>query len=615
MSVVLAQPQCSNQAVTDDGNPHTAGSIAPNATATPGAIGRFPIPIKIDDSSGNNSDKGGNNSDGTNNSNNSAIAGLSTSDYFGFNFEEDSNMMNGGGRTQNTENSDSDGSRGRGFGGGGRNKGMMIAQRKNIGFRHLTGGGGGMGGAAAGNGSLPVCKSEDQSHDGMGAELNKPSHEAAAAAAVANLQSIASESVQTPFNTSNNKRKAVTAQTQSNGYNPDDESGGGLTPFQKSVSRLGAAATSTSSLADTASIASEPSHMHSINTDATPASVESCSKGSRKKMNDFKREERNAREKERSYRIAKQINELRNLLSSGGVIVPKGTKSSVLTEAANYIRMLQQHQYRSELDRHQLIQQIQVIGGGALGPQAANAIRHVAAQNGVWSLGSFGGLPPRTAMTGPQEKQQQQQQPLQLTQAGETSNQNEGPQQEDDKAIESPMLTKIEEHDYRFIFNSCLVGMAVASMGGSFIDCNLLFTQLSQYTKQEICSMTIFNLTSRADLQHAFDLVSQMISPPMDVSNASTIPRCVLRGSMKTRVDIGLSITLIKGDDGIAKCFCVTLIQNPSSPFDTSRPIPATADFLTTRDQQQQQQTQPQVDADSQIKQDGKMASPAFMTG
>jgi hypothetical protein len=69
----------------------------------------------------------------------------------------------------------------------------------------------------------------------------------------------------------------------------------------------------------------------------------------KKKLDDMKREERNAREKERSFRISRQINELRNLLSTGGVIVPKGTKSSVLTEAANYIRMLQQHQYRSEV--------------------------------------------------------------------------------------------------------------------------------------------------------------------------------------------------------------------------------------------------------------------------
>jgi hypothetical protein len=67
------------------------------------------------------------------------------------------------------------------------------------------------------------------------------------------------------------------------------------------------------------------------------------------KENESKREERNQREKERSFRISKQITELRDLLSSGGVVVPKGTKSSVLTEAASYIRMLQQHQYRSEM--------------------------------------------------------------------------------------------------------------------------------------------------------------------------------------------------------------------------------------------------------------------------
>lgn len=80
-----------------------------------------------------------------------------------------------------------------------------------------------------------------------------------------------------------------------------------------------------------------------------PSAVKSGEGGKKKSMTVKKREERNAREKERSFRISKQINELRDLLSTGGVIVAKGTKSSVLTEAANYIRMLQQHQYRAEL--------------------------------------------------------------------------------------------------------------------------------------------------------------------------------------------------------------------------------------------------------------------------
>ena len=62
-----------------------------------------------------------------------------------------------------------------------------------------------------------------------------------------------------------------------------------------------------------------------------------------------KREERNAREKERSCRIAQQIDDLRGLLSRGGVIVAKGTKSSVLQEAANYIEVLQRQQYQWEM--------------------------------------------------------------------------------------------------------------------------------------------------------------------------------------------------------------------------------------------------------------------------
>ncbi|KAL3944602.1 MAG: hypothetical protein SGBAC_001314 [Bacillariaceae sp.] len=170
-------------------------------------------------------------------------------------------------------------------------------------------------------------------------------------------------------------------------------------------------------------------------------------KGGRKKQkgNSSKREERNAREKERSFRISKQIGELQTLLSSGGVIVPKGTKSSVLTEAANYIRLLQQHHYSSEIDRHQLVQQIQMIGGGALGQQAATAVRHVAAQNGVWSLGNFGGMPPKSAMMYNQ-----------IPDGATGSSPAAGPALGPDG---SQLPNMIGVGDYRFVFNSCTVGM------------------------------------------------------------------------------------------------------------------------------------------------------------
>lgn len=141
------------------------------------------------------------------------------------------------------------------------------------------------------------------------------------------------------------------------------------------------------------------------------------------------------------------------------------------------------------------------------------------------------------------------------------------------QSASSGMSNTIEDVDYRHIFNSCTIGMAIASMGGAFIDCNKFFCQISNYTKQQICSMTVFNLTAREDLQSAFDLISQMLSAPLDPSVTNT--SCVLRGALRHRPDVGLSVKLIKGNDGVAKCFCITLIQNPSSVFDTSRPIPA----------------------------------------
>jgi PAS domain-containing protein len=432
--------------------------------------------------------------------------------------------------------------------------------------------------------------------NGSGARAGPPqatsqalTHEAAAAAAVAQLQHIANQSISSNSSSqeilsglhekmsSAMKRKP----SSDNGYKSDDE--------------------------ETLDQDPTPAHAHSnagVNLDQDDDSVVSFQqpgsrKGKKPKIHEDKREERNAREKERSYRITSQINELRALLSTGGVIVPKGTKNAVLTEAANYIRALQQQQYKSEIHRQQLIQQMQMIGGGQLGSQAAHAIRHVAAQTGVWSLGNFGGVPPRSAMS----SAQQEQEPNAVQSMSNTSSDHSISASTSTAAASTndQLMKNIEDHDYRFVFNSCAVGMAIASMGGAFIDCNQLFINLSEYNKQEICGLTIFNLTARDDLQNAFDLISQMISPPAE--NDEFSPSCVLRGNMKTRADLGLNITLIKDEEGIAKCFCVSLIKTPASPFDSSTPIHATAEFIRTGEVQ-----------DLKAKQTN-MSSPAFMAG
>lgn len=138
-------------------------------------------------------------------------------------------------------------------------------------------------------------------------------------------------------------------------------------------------------------------------------------------------------------------------------------------------------------------------------------------------------------------------------------------------AISQPAeLNSISPNDYKFVFNNSAVGMAIASMGGAFVDCNDIFCQLSEYTKEEVCAMTIFNMTARIDLQHAFDLISQMITPPSVEDQQKKSNTIVLRGAMKNRSDLGLSVSLIKGDLGIAKCFSVTLVKILS--METSRP-------------------------------------------
>ncbi|KAL7433818.1 hypothetical protein ACHAXH_005912 [Discostella pseudostelligera] len=271
-----------------------------------------------------------------------------------------------------------------------------------------------------------------------------------------------------------------------------------------------------------------------------------------------RREDRNLREKERSLKITQQIHELRNLLSMGGVIVPKGTKSTILTEAANYICLLQQQLYRLEMDKSQLVQEVQRIGSGAIGEKAAYAIRHAAAQNGVASI------------TNMSEGTLSSSDPLQSV--GSTSDQSSD---------------SLGDREYRHVFNSCSIGMAIATMGGSFIDCNPAFTQLSSYTRQELKAMTIFNITSRDDLQGAFDMMSQLITPPTggldadgnSIEDCKSQPPVILRSAIRHRSDLGLSVSLIRGDDGVARNFNVTLVKLPSPSTGSAKPVPATIDM------------------------------------
>lgn len=177
--------------------------------------------------------------------------------------------------------------------------------------------------------------------------------------------------------------------------------------------------------------------------------------------------------------------------------------------------------------------------------------------------------------------------------------------------LEPQAAAPTNQNDYQFIFNNSSVGMAIASLGGAFVDCNSIFCDLSEYTKEETCSMTIFNMTSRQDLQHAFDLISQMITPTLGNAaggvgigekGGEDKSSIVLRGAMKNRTDLGLSISLIKGENGIAKCFCVTLVRILS--METTKPDTVSIEMEI-----------PQVLSTKQQKNVGFASAPAYTSG
>ena len=157
------------------------------------------------------------------------------------------------------------------------------------------------------------------------------------------------------------------------------------------------------------------------------------------------------------------------------------------------------------------------------------------------------------------------------------------------------MQDSLGDRDFRIVFNSCSVGMPIATMGGSFIDCNTAFSQLSSYTKQELKAMTIFNITSRDDLQGAFDMMSKLITPPTtsgfdadgnNVEDATSQAPVVLRSAIRHRSDLGLSVSLVRGEDGVAKYFNITLVKLPSSlGIGAVKPVPATAEMSSEPEQ------------------------------
>ena len=81
-----------------------------------------------------------------------------------------------------------------------------------------------------------------------------------------------------------------------------------------------------------------------------PTNERTSSKKRRKPqvLDESSRRERNAREQKRSLKLSNQITELQTLLATGGVAVPKGTKSEVLNHTIKYIQSMRLQHLRVE---------------------------------------------------------------------------------------------------------------------------------------------------------------------------------------------------------------------------------------------------------------------------
>ena len=81
-----------------------------------------------------------------------------------------------------------------------------------------------------------------------------------------------------------------------------------------------------------------------------PTNERTSSKKRRKPqvLDESSRRERNAREQKRSLKLSNQITELQTLLATGGVTVPKGTKSEVLSHTITYIRSMRMEHLQAQ---------------------------------------------------------------------------------------------------------------------------------------------------------------------------------------------------------------------------------------------------------------------------
>jgi PAS domain-containing protein len=272
--------------------------------------------------------------------------------------------------------------------------------------------------------------------------------------------------------------------------------------------------------------------------------------------------ERNAREKQRSSKISDQFQSLKDMLALVGVVIPKGTKGSILSLAHQYIVKMKRHDAEQAAANQALQREIESIGQGTMGPMAAQALRAAAQRNGV-AMPSCQ-VPPFALLP-----------PAQTTVATATC---------------FDPLTVVQPQDYPVLWDHSPAGMALATLGGTFIDCNAVFQTMLHFSKAQLREISIFHLidsqNDKANLQFAFDQILNMlqsIDPNKENATTSGTRPVVLRGSVQGHGHLGMAISLLHASNSMQQqqqpqengtqrdqhYLCVTLVDKSSMTTST----------------------------------------------
>ena len=282
--------------------------------------------------------------------------------------------------------------------------------------------------------------------------------------------------------------------------------------------------------------------------------------------------ERNIREQHRSQRISQQIKDLQSLLQKSQINY-KPTKFSVLKGVGDYIEKLQRDIRQIEDETQKLRTVI------------AHATRLSNTNNNNTDYTRMAGndvviVQPSNTISN------------RIVNPSSTSSSSGSIHHPD--ASSSCNNEQQEQQDlYKAIFYGCHIAMGIASLDGTFVDCNLEFERLSKCTKAEVVTQSLFHFIRNSDMADLFKAMGQMLRTGSSMTNPTATndeedehalfwsgPAFLHRNSVMSETSSSeqqpqqqllLSITLTKSIHGSPKFFnCVLSSSLPGTGSSTT---------------------------------------------